>query len=888
MKLKSSSDPINSGSSLLREGPTDRHRTTNRWFRLYYLLAGFCVLTALAALYLNHQAIKARERSVLANRQWVERLNNLSELSQLAAEVDRPGNEVFETQDPTAQRARVQQALERFEHRWRAVEQELRARLLPPDHALLLPALQIGRERIIETAQQAGNIFASLEQNDSAAAGRHMAAMDRHYGRALEAFEQARAALRNFMLRELEAEAQRAYNQRRLKYGTALLTVVLVLAILGYGHWLAREMESGALEKAQRSRQLSEAEERFRLLVDSVKDYAIYLLDATGQVITWNKGAERIKGYTAAEVIGQPYALFFSPEECATGRPGQELEEAATTGRLEAEGWRIRKDGTRFWAHTVITPLYDQTEQLRGFSKVTRDMSERRRAEQLLRSVVDNTLDGIISIDERGVVQSFNKSAEKIFGYRAEEVISQKINMLMPEPYTSEHDQYLGNYLRTGHAKIIGIGREVSGRRKDGSTFPMELAVSEFELDRRRHFTGIVRDISERKKLEGQLRQSQKMEAIGQLAGGVAHDFNNILGAIIGFTELIKDDAAGQPVILDNLEAVSKASHRAADLVKQILTFSRQNEQERLPTQLGLVIKEALKLLRATVPVTIEFKSQLLEVPTVLAAPTQIHQVIMNLGTNAWHAMRDQAGVLDVTLAPLQVDFELARLHPELRPGPYVKLSISDTGCGMSRATLERIFDPFFTTKGPGEGTGLGLAVVHGIMKSHDGTITVYSEPGKGTVFHLYFPVFEADPVQSPAEQTAIPQGHGVRVLFVDDEEPLTRVGRTMLERLGYHVTTQTSPLQALELFRAHPQDFDLVLTDYTMPGMTGLQLTRQLLTLRADIPVILTTGYSAMLTPESLQDAGLRELVLKPYNTRILGEAFHQVLSRAGRARPT
>jgi CheY-like chemotaxis protein len=322
-------------------------------------------------------------------------------------------------------------------------------------------------------------------------------------------------------------------------------------------------------------------------------------------------------------------------------------------------------------------------------------------------------------------------------------------------------------------------------------------------------------------------------------------------------------------------------------LVKQILTFSRQNEQERHPTQLGLVIKEALKLLRATVPVTIEFKSRLAEVPTVLAAPTQIHQIIMNLGTNAWHAMRDQAGVLEVTLAPLQVDTELARLHPDLRPGPYVKLSISDTGCGMSRATLERIFDPFFTTKGPGEGTGLGLAVVHGIMKSHDGTITVYSEPGKGTVFHLYFPAFEADPGQTPTEQAAIPQGHGVRVLFVDDEEALTRVGRTMLERLGYHVTTQTGPLQALALFRARPQDFDLVLTDYTMPGMTGLQLTRQLLAIRPDIPVILTTGYSAMLTPDSLQDAGIRELILKPYNTRILGEAFHQVLSRAGRARP-
>jgi signal transduction histidine kinase len=386
---------------------------------------------------------------------------------------------------------------------------------------------------------------------------------------------------------------------------------------------------------------------------------------------------------------------------------------------------------------------------------------------------------------------------------------------------------------------------------------------------------------AERCNLEEQLRQAQKMEAVGTLAGGIAHDFNNILSAIVGYTELAQLILKEDPKVREYLHAVLKAARRASDLVRQILTFSRQQPQERRPIQLAPVMTESLNLLRATIPSTIEFDLLFApDAPTVLADATQIHQVLMNLGTNAWHAMRDRTGRLQVKLERCVVDEAYAATQRRLRPGVYARVSVSDTGCGMDQATQRRIFEPFFTTKPPGEGTGLGLSVVHGIMNDHDGAATVYSQPGEGTIFHLYFPAYAGEATVAAAEEGPVSRGHGERVLFVDDEELLVQLGQKTLVELGYEVEITTQPAIALAMVLADPQRIALVLTDQTMPQMTGFALASKLLQIRPGLPIILMTGYSAALTSAQVEAAGIRQLLFKPMTIHSLGTAVHAALS--------
>ena len=395
-------------------------------------------------------------------------------------------------------------------------------------------------------------------------------------------------------------------------------------------------------------------------------------------------------------------------------------------------------------------------------------------------------------------------------------------------------------------------------------------------------FIGIAGDCTENRKLEDSLRQAQKMESVGQLAGGIAHDFNNILGGIVGNLYLAKLEASEQPAILDSLENIAAASQRATDLVKQILTFSRQVKPEREPVKLNHVVLEALKLLRASLPSTIRIQTELTETPTVLANTTAIHQVVMNLGTNAWHAMQNQTGMLTIEMKVAEVDEDFAKIRPDLHPGKYVQLSVSDSGCGMDSATLEHIFEPFFTTKAEGEGTGLGLAVVHGIMKTHDGGISVYSEPDVGTTFRLFFPVIEIEAVPGKLEAASIPRGRGEHILLVDDEVTLAKIGKRVLETLGYVVTAHTDPIEAIADVRDRAEPFDLVITDFTMPGMNGAKLGMQLLKMQPQLPIIITTGYSAMMTPAKVSELGFRELLSKPCTAQTLGETVHRVLQSA------
>ena len=365
------------------------------------------------------------------------------------------------------------------------------------------------------------------------------------------------------------------------------------------------------------------------------------------------------------------------------------------------------------------------------------------------------------------------------------------------------------------------------------------------------------------------------MEAIGTLAGGIAHDFNNILTGILMNVDLAKEDLTPGHPARESLGEIALAGRRAADLVGQILTFSRQREQERAPLHVEAVVTEALRLLRASLPSSIEIRSRVArDRAMILADGSRIHQIVMNLGTNAAHAMQPHGGALDVALETVIVNADEAIRRPDLREGRYVRLTITDTGHGMDRATIDRIFEPFFTTKAPGEGTGLGLSVVHGIVRSHDGVIAVTSEPGHGTTFQIHFPVYE---VRTPAFGiSAVPRplGGHQRVLVVDDEPAVARSSARILERFGYGVTFHTDPTEALAAFREHPDAFDLVISDLTMPGLSGLELAREMLALRPGLPVILTSGYVDEDTLASALSLGVRDVLLKPVMANQLADA--------------
>ena len=418
--------------------------------------------------------------------------------------------------------------------------------------------------------------------------------------------------------------------------------------------------------------------------------------------------------------------------------------------------------------------------------------------------------------------------------------------------------------------------------RLDGLAVDVEVASIAFDFCDHQEVQVIARDITERKRRDAQYLQAQKMEALGQFSGGIAHDFNNILSAILGYTQLAQLILKENPEAREHLGAVLKSANRATNLVRQILTFSRQQPEERLPISLLPVVNESIELLRATIPLGIEFDTSVAtDVPTVLANADQIYQVLMNLGTNAWHAMKDFSGRLQVNLERCVVDAAHAATQPRLRPGVYARISVSDTGSGMDPATLRRIFEPFFTTKLSGEGTGLGLAVVSSIMDGHDGVVTVYSQPGEGSIFHLYFPAYAGVAVAATlAEERSMSRGNGERILVVDDEELLIELGQKILLELGYKVEVTTRPAAALAMVRAAPQRFALVLTDQSMPGMSGILLASQLRKIQPGLPVILMTGYSVSLTPEVLEAAGVRQLLLKPINLHALGTAVSGALA--------
>ncbi|MFP4087893.1 MAG: PAS domain S-box protein [Desulfobacteraceae bacterium] len=646
-----------------------------------------------------------------------------------------------------------------------------------------------------------------------------------------------------------------------------------LISTLSYSNLkLARSLE----QRDQTEKALRESEHKYRLLVENAQD-AIYVLK-DGVITFANASASRITGYPLEEIVGRPLIEFLHPEDRAV--IWQRYEDRLA-GREVPSNYTlpiIHKSGRDVWLQ--INQVVVNWEGAPATLNIARDITVQHRAEektQQLLSAIEQAAEIIVITDREGNIQYVSPSFEKVTGYTRYEVRGQNPKILKSGVQDIAFYQELWETILSGRR---WQGRMVN-RRKDGSHYTEEASISPVMNDKGSitHFVAVKRDVTAEIETEERLAQAQKMESIGALAGGVAHDFNNILSPILIHSEMaMMELPEGSPLRM-NLSQIFQAGERARDLVQQILTFARREESERIPLRASLAVKESIKFLRSTIPTTIDIRHDIrADRDTVLADPSQMQQIVMNLCTNAAHAMREKGGLLEIQLTDDYLGSEDITHFADLVPGHYLKMSVKDSGPGISPELMDKIFEPYFTTKEVGEGTGLGLAVTHGIVKQYDGDITVESEIGKGTTFHVLLPIEDAAISGTDVRPADFPKGEE-RILFVDDEQAAVDAIVPMLEKLGYRVTARTSSPEALEIFRRRPEAFDLVITDYTMPHMTGRELAQKVMDIRPNIPIILCTGFSEQIDEAKAKAVGIRAFVIKPIVMKEMAYTIREVL---------
>jgi PAS domain S-box-containing protein len=625
---------------------------------------------------------------------------------------------------------------------------------------------------------------------------------------------------------------------------------------------------------------------RYRLLVDAITDYAIYMLDADGRVTSWNAGAHRFKGYEAEEIIGQHFSRFYTEEDRAAGVPARALKTAAEEGRFETEGWRVRKDGARFWAHVLIDPIRTPSGELIGFAKVTRDLTERRAAEQSLRQseeqfrlLVQGVTDyAIYLLDANGLVSNWNVGAQRIKGYAPDEIIGEHFSR-----FYTEEDRRTGEpakALRTAAAE--GRFEKEGWRvRKDGTRFWAHVVIDPIRGDDGKilGFAKITRDITERLRAQRTLEQarqtlfqSQKLDAIGQLTGGIAHDFNNLLMAVLGSLELLRKRLPPDPRATALLDNAVLGAQRGAALTQRMLAFARKQDLKIEGVEIPSLVEGMRGLLERSIGPSIELRVRMgPELAPVFTDANQLEVALLNLAVNARDAMPG-GGVVTLEAANAVID-ETSEIG--LPPGAYVRIAVVDEGEGMSEATLARATEPFYTTKGVGKGTGLGLPMVHGLAEQSGGRLALYSQPGEGTRIEIWLP-------QADEARTIMAAAHTLRcdaqvagsltILAVDDDELVLTNTAAMLEDVGHRVIVAASAEGALEALGRHR--VDLVITDYAMPKATGLELAQEIEARHPGLPVVLATGYAEL--PPGQGEALPR--LAKPYSQAELVQLLETV----------
>ena len=639
---------------------------------------------------------------------------------------------------------------------------------------------------------------------------------------------------------------------------------------------------------------------RLQLLIDAIVDYAIYMIDVDGTVRSWNSGAERLKGYSADEIIGKSFSSFYSPEDRAKGLPQTALRIAAETGRFSSEGWRVRKDGSRFWALVVVDAIRDEQGQVIGFAKVTRDITERQQAhnellesERRYRRLIEAVVDyAIFQLDPAGNVTTWNPGAQRIKGYDPDEIIGQHFSQF----YTPEDIQLGVPKLALAEAAKQGRFEAEGWRmRKDGSRFWASVVIDRItdEAGELVGFAKVTRDVTERKqaqdelqRVQQQLAASQKLEAVGQLSGGIAHDFNNLLMIVLGNLETAERNSRGLANSQNLQRALANAkrgAQRAAALTSRLLAFSRRQALDPHPINLNNFLNGLQEFLQRTL-------GERIEVQTVGSAglwsievdANHLESAIINLGINARDAMPD-GGKLTVEAVNVLADEDYCRVNPELSPGQYVIVCVTDTGTGMTADVLNHAFEPFFTTKESGQGTGLGLSQVYGFVKQSGGHVKIYSEVGQGTSIRMYFPRYhgEARPVESDADEFR-PEGERLEtILVVEDDADLRAYVSELLRDLNYRVVVASSAQAALTILLQEEPKVDLVLTDVVMPGINGREMGRRAQQIRPGIKILYMTGYSRnAVVHQGRLDEGV-ELLEKPISQAKLALRVREMLDR-------